>query len=123
MTYRFDASGKVHDLSRLSSQTSALPVRGIAENRDPGSEEFLRNSFQNHTNNLDHNSGSPIGISVCHLSAHKGKGVTASGAYLASIPPNLAITTEAKVTRILTKGTSAVGVEADRKHCISRRPA
>ena len=96
---------------------------GVAENWDPGSEELLRNSYQNHTKNLDHNSGSPIGIDVCHLNAHKGKGVTASGAYLASSPPNLAIMTEEIVTRILTKGTTAVGFEADRKYCISSRLA
>ena len=38
---------------------------GVAETWDPGFGEFLRNSYHYHPRNLDHNSGNPIGISVC----------------------------------------------------------
>ncbi|KAL8791599.1 MAG: hypothetical protein Q9195_005804 [Heterodermia aff. obscurata] len=107
---------------KMLSQGTTRPVDvAVAEIWDPGFGDFLSNSYHYLPKNLDHNSGSPIGISVCQLSTHNGKRVTASGAYLASIPPNLTIMTEATVTRILTKSTSAVRVEAGRKQLFANQ--
>ena len=89
---------------------------GLSEAWDPGFGEFMKNAYHYHLKNLDHNSGNPIGISVCQLSAHNGKRVTASVAYLTSNPPNLTIVTETTVTRVLIRGKKAVGVEAYEKH-------
>ncbi len=90
---------------------------GVPEAWDPGFGEFLRNSYHYHPKNLDHNSGDPIGVSVCQLSAHNGKRVTASEAYLTSNPPNLTIVTETTITKVLIQAKKAVGVEANGKHC------
>ena len=79
----------------------------------------MRNAYHYHPKNLDHNSSNPIGVNVCQLSAHSGKRVTASDAYLASTPPNLTIVTETTITKILIRGKKAIGVEAHRKHCWS----
>jgi len=83
----------------------------------------MRNAYHYHPKNLDHNSGDPIGISVCQQGIHNGKRVTASGAYLASSPPNLTIMTEASITKILFQEKKAVGVEAEGKKSSSTFPA
>lgn len=82
----------------------------------------MRNAYHYHTKNLDHNSGNPIGVSVCQQGIHDGKRVTASGAYLASSPPNLTIMTEASITKILFHDKKAVGVEAGGKQSRSTPP-
>ena len=46
MTYRFDAYGRVHDLSRLSSQTSAIPVHGIRSVRSWHNRPFGFHRFR-----------------------------------------------------------------------------
>ncbi|KAL8881004.1 MAG: hypothetical protein Q9198_001702 [Flavoplaca austrocitrina] len=84
---------------------------GVTEIWDPGFDEFMKNAYHYHPKNNNHNSGNPIGISVCQLSACGGHRVTASGAYLASTPSNLTIMTNATVTKLVLKGKSVVGVE------------
>ncbi|KAL9012359.1 MAG: hypothetical protein Q9180_009103, partial [Flavoplaca navasiana] len=86
---------------------------GVTEVWDPGFDEFMKNAYHYHPKNNDHNSGDPIGISVCQLSACEGHRVTASGAYLASTPPNLTIMTNATVTKLVFKGKSVIGVETN----------
>ncbi len=82
----------------------------------------MRNAYHYHPKNLDHNSGDPIGVSVCQQGIHNGKRVTASEAYLASSLPNLIIMTEASVTKVLFQGKKAVGVEVDGKQSSSTFP-
>lgn len=84
---------------------------GLTENWDSGFGDFLEKSYQNHPRNLDHNSGNPLGVSVCQLSTRGNHRVTASGAYLATTPPNLTIMTEAAVTRVIFQEKKAIGVE------------
>ena len=79
----------------------------------------MRNSYHYHPKNLDHNSGNPIGVSVCQLSALNGERVTASDAYLTSVPPSLTVLTKTIITKILIRGKKAVGVKSYGKHCRS----
>ena len=79
----------------------------------------MRNSYHYHPKNLDHNSGNPIGVSVCQLSALNGEQVTASDAYLTSVPPNLTVLTRTIITKIVIRGKKAVGVKSYGKHCRS----
>ena len=96
---------------------------GVTEAWDPGFGDFMKNSYHYLPKNLDHNSGNPIGSSVCQLSAFDGKRVTASTAYLASKIPNLDIMTEAPVSKVIIQGNKAIGVEVDGKQgqCIPWR--
>ncbi|KAL8882936.1 MAG: hypothetical protein Q9198_000135 [Flavoplaca austrocitrina] len=41
---------------------------GVTEVWDPGFDEFIKNAYHSHPKNNNHNSGDPIGISVCQLS-------------------------------------------------------
>ena len=86
---------------------------GVTEVWDPGFDDFMKNAFHHHPKNMDHNSGNPIGISVCQLSAHGGNRVTASGAYLASTPSNLTIRVNSSVSRLIFEGKKVVGVETN----------
>ena len=90
---------------------------GVTEVWDPGFDEFMKNAYHYHPKNNNHNSGDPIGISVCQLSAHGGDRVTASGAYLESTPSNLTIMTNATVTKLVFKGESVVGAEVNGITC------
>ena len=110
-------TGRINHSSRdLRILTCYRPVDvGVAEVWDPGFGDFMRNVYHYHPKNLDHNSGDPLGISVCQLSAHEGKRVTASGAYLTSNAPNLTITTDTAVTKIIIDDGKAVGVEVDER--------
>ncbi|KAL9027105.1 MAG: hypothetical protein Q9196_004327 [Gyalolechia fulgens] len=84
---------------------------GVTDAWDPGFGDFMRDAYHYHPKNNDHNSGDPIGISVCQLSALNGNRVTASGAYLASTPPNLSIKTDSTATRLVFEGQRVVGVD------------
>lgn len=93
---------------------------GVTEVWDPGFNEFMKNAYHYHPKNNNHNSGNPIGISVCQLSACDGHRVTASGAYLASTPSNLTIMTNETVTKLVFKGKSVSGVEVNGRACRTR---
>ncbi|KAL8645522.1 MAG: hypothetical protein Q9226_007262 [Calogaya cf. arnoldii] len=86
---------------------------GVTEAWDPGFDDFMKNAYHYHPKNIDHNSGNPIGISVCQLSAHGGSRVTASGAYLASMPSNLNIRTNCSVSRLIFEDKKVLGVETN----------
>lgn len=118
---RMAKAGRIKHSSReLRILTCYRPVDvGVAETWDPGFGDFMRNAYHYHPKNLDHNSGDPLGISVCQLSAHEGKRVTASGAYLTSKAPNLTITTDTAVTKIIIEDGKAVGVEVDERRSSS----
>ena len=89
----------------------------ILDSWDPGFGDFMKNSYYYYPKNLDHNSGNPIGVSVCQSSANGRKRVTASGSYLKSGMPKLKIMTQVAVTKILFQGKKAVGVESDGSQC------
>ena len=118
---RMAKTGRISHSSReLRILTCYRPVDvGVAEVWDFGFGDFMRNAYHYHPKNLDHNSGDPLGISVCQLSAHEGKRVTASGAYLTSSAPNLTITTDTAVTKIIIEDGKAVGVEVDERRSSS----
>ncbi|KAL8936667.1 MAG: hypothetical protein Q9211_004071 [Gyalolechia sp. 1 TL-2023] len=63
--------------------------------------------------NPDHNSGDPLGMAVCQVSAHDGCRTTASQALLSDPPANLSIMTKCVVEKILFDGNGhkAIGVE------------
>ena len=109
--------------SKLSQSTELISARpvdvSVSEAWDPGFGDSLENSYHYHPKNLDHNSGNPIGVSVCQFSARNHKRVTASEAYLTSDQPNPTIITETAITTIIIQGKKAVGVEAYGKHCSS----
>lgn len=62
--------------------------------------------------NKDINSGNPIGLGMGAATAHEGRRVTASGAYLSNVPPNLNITLNSTVAKVLLSadGKTAQGV-------------
>lgn len=76
-----------------------------------GFAEYLDIITAKYTKNFDHNSGNPIGMSVCQISALNGRRTTASGAFLSAAPANLTILTDAAVERVLFEGQKAVGVQ------------
>jgi choline dehydrogenase-like flavoprotein len=69
------------------------------------------------TTNLDINSGDPIGMSICPSTAAKGIRWTSNFAFLQDAPANLSIVTNSPVSKVILKGTRAVGVEAKGKKC------
>lgn len=70
--------------------------------------------------NLDHNSGDPLGMAVCQVSAREGHRTTASGSLLANPPSNLTIMTGSAVERIILdrEDLKATGVEIAGKTCL-----
>ncbi|KAI4179969.1 MAG: hypothetical protein L6R41_007539, partial [Letrouitia leprolyta] len=109
-----DAIPEYQDLVTASADTRGKegPVDvGVAEAWDPGFGDFMRKAYHYYPKNGDHNSGDPIGIGVCQLSTHNGNRVTASGAYLASTPPNLSIKTNTTVARLVFEGKRVIGVD------------
>ena len=70
-----------------------------------------------YTKNLDHNSGDPIGMSVCQIAASNGRRTTASDAFLSATPANLTVVTNTTVERVLFEGQKAVGVEIAGERC------
>ena len=88
---------------------------GVTESWDATFGDFLRRAYHYYPKNLDHNSGHPIGISVCQQAAHNGKRTTAAGAYLACPPANLKILTHSPITKLIIEGNGVVGIEAGEK--------
>ena len=84
---------------------------------EPDFAEYFDTVTAKYTRNLDHNSGNPIGISVCQISASNGRRTTASDAFLSAAPGNLTVVTNATVERILFEGQKAAGVEIAGKKC------
>ena len=95
----------------------------VAENWDPSLGGFLDKLYQHHPKNLDHNSGHPLGVSICQVSAFNGHRTTASGAYLSDPPSNLTIMTGTAVTRILFQDQKAVGLELPGKKSQTHLPS
>lgn len=90
--------------------SSPLDV-GLTEGWDSVFGEFLEKLYQYHPKNLDHNSGNPLGVGICQVSAFNGQRTTASGAYLSTTPPNLTIRTETTVRKVLFQDNQAIGIE------------
>ena len=90
---------------------------GAPEIWDPVLGDLLAKAYHRYSKNLDHNSGTPIGVSVCQMSIHKENRVTASGAYLDRALPNLTTITNTTITKIVFDGKTAIGVEGDEKKC------
>ena len=84
---------------------------------EPDFADYFDTITTKYTKNLDHNSGNPIGISVCQIAASNGRRTTASDALLSAGPRNLTVVTNATVERILFEGQKAVGVEIAGKRC------
>jgi len=81
--------------------------------------EFLEAAYGQHPQNLDINSGDPIGISVCQLAVVNGRRVTAASAYLSDPPPNLTILTESPVEKVCLDNLKAVGIQVKGKISMS----
>lgn len=77
--------------------------------------EFLEATYGQHPQNLDNNSGDPIGISVCQLGAVNGRRVTAASAYLSDLPPNLTVLTDSPVEKVCLDNLKAVGIQVKGK--------
>ena len=84
---------------------------------EPGFAAYFDTITAKFTKNLDHNSGDPIGMSVCQIAASNGRRTTASDAFLSAAPANLMVVTNATVERVLFEGQKAVGVEIAGKRC------
>jgi choline dehydrogenase-like flavoprotein len=68
-------------------------------------------------NNLDINSGDPLGVGVAPNTSYKGYRRTAASAFLQDPPSNLKIIINSPVTKILIEDKRAVGVVADDEKC------
>ena len=92
--------------------TAARPLKvGLPHMWDREFADYFEMVTAKFTKNLDHNSGDPIGMSVCQISALNGRRTTASGAFLSAVPANLTIMTDTAVERILFDGKKAMGVD------------
>ena len=81
---------------------------------EPEFGDFLNGFYNYYPKNLDVNSGDPLGVSVCQVSAHNGRRTTASGAYLSAVPSNLTIVTDVTAEKILFDQGKAVGVATNK---------
>ncbi|KAF7118432.1 hypothetical protein CNMCM5793_007949 [Aspergillus hiratsukae] len=70
--------------------------------------------------NMDHNSGNPLGISLCINSAHKGLRTTAVD-LLSDGPDNLFIVTDSPVQRVILEGKTAIGVQTNRNRYLAAK--
>jgi choline dehydrogenase-like flavoprotein len=61
--------------------------------------------------NPDINSGDAIGMGMGSICLYKGQRLTSSSTYLAGSPDNLTVMPNASVSRIIMKGSTAIGVE------------
>ena len=77
---------------------------------EPEFGDFLDGLYDHYPKNLDNNSGVPLGVAVCQVSARTGRRTTASGAYLTDVPSNLTIVTDVIAEKILFEQDKAVGV-------------
>ncbi|CAF9922341.1 MAG: hypothetical protein HETSPECPRED_005044 [Heterodermia speciosa] len=96
---------------------------GLPQIWDAEFGNYLRAISANDAINLDHNSGNPLGMAVCQVSALDGRRTTASDAFLHSPPTNLTIMTNSPVAKILFDQNSlkAVGVETSEKKFYARK--
>ena len=78
---------------------------------DPSLGDYLEKVYEHLPKNLDHNSGNPLGVSICQVGAHDGARTTADGAFLSSPPSNLTVQTDSAVSKILFDGQKAIGVQ------------
>lgn len=67
--------------------------------------------------NLDINSGDPMGIGVVPSTSRNSIRSTAKTAFLADVPPNLTVLTEALVEKVVFSGKKAVGVVSNGETC------
>lgn len=89
---------------------------------EPEFGDFLDGLHEYYPKNLDNNSGDPLGVSVCQVSAHDGLRTTASGSYLSDVPSNLTIVTGVNAEKILFDQGKAVGVTiSEGKNCTYAR--
>lgn len=58
----------------------------------------------------DNNGGNPLGMGIGQVCIHDGLRITSSSAYLAKVPENLTIQSEAHIASIILKGKAATGV-------------
>ena len=81
--------------------------------------KYLHGVSVEHPLNLDHNSGNPLGLAICQVSALDGRRTTASGALFSRQPANLKILTDSAVEKILIDegGRHAVGVKTTDRQC------
>lgn len=77
---------------------------------EPEFGDFLDGLYEHYPENLNNNSGDPLGVAVCQVSARAGCRTTASGAYLSDVPSNLTILTDVVAEKILFDQDKAVGV-------------
>ncbi|KAL8934422.1 MAG: hypothetical protein Q9216_005922 [Gyalolechia sp. 2 TL-2023] len=85
--------------------------------------KYLNTLGPDYALNPDHNSGDPLGMAVCQVSALDGCRTTASKALLSDPPANLSVVTRSAVEKILfdENGQRAVGVKTSQgKSWISR---
>ncbi|KAL6714199.1 hypothetical protein ACLMJK_008694 [Lecanora helva] len=94
---------------------------GLTEKWDPSLGEFLKKIYEYQPKNLDHNSGDPLGISICQVGVRDGCRVNAADTFLSPNFPNLTVVTEAPATKILFDGKTATGVEVSGRKYIARR--
>ena len=92
---------------------------GLPQMWDPEFGHYLRGISAKDSINMDHNSGNPLGMAICQVSALDGRRTTASDALLHSPPANLKIMTNSAVDRIIFDRSSpkAIGVELSGKKC------
>ena len=90
---------------------------GFPDGWEPEFGAYLRDVYQSHLKNPDHNSGHLPGVGVCQVAAFKGLRTTASAAFLSDNSSNLTVMTESPVERVLFEGRSAVGVKVANKIC------
>lgn len=96
------------------------PVKvGLPQMWDPKFANYLRAVSAKDPVNMDCNSGNPVGMAVCQVSALDGRRTTASDALLHSPPTNLTIMTNSPVEKIIFDQGSprAIGVEVLGKKC------
>ena len=97
---------------------AARPLQiGLPNVWDKGFGEYLRTVSAKYPLNLDHNSGNPLGMAVCQVSAHDGRRITASKAFLSDPPSNLSVITKSVVQRVIFDESShrAIGVATPEK--------
>lgn len=89
---------------------SEIDVEAIA-GWDPTLEQFLEAAYASYPQNLDHNSGNPLGVGICQNSTRDGLRSTAAEVMLKSRPDNLTVRTDATVSKIVFDNKKATGVE------------
>lgn len=96
---------------------------GLTEQWDPSLGDFLNEIYQYQPKNLDHNSGNPLGTSICQIGARNGCRVNAFEAFLSSHLPNLTVKSHATVTKVLFGNRCATEVEVGGETSIGLPPS